>query len=101
MATNNDPRTEAMKRDMDEHFEEFEREYRDGTYGKVVYEDSEVVIVSDESGHELREWADEYDVDSDELSYFFHDVARTRYSPDMTGDPWAVNDPIVFDKFED
>jgi len=95
-----DPRSDNMKIKMAKHFEEYEGEYRDGSFSKVVYEDDEIIIASDGSGHELNEWASDFDVSRDELSEFFHSVARSRYSNDDIGDEWAVRDPIVFDKFE-
>lgn len=96
--TTDDPRSDSMKIDMAEHFDDFEYEYReDGdTHATVVHEDDEVTIVADHTRHELNEWASEYDVDRDALSKFFHDVAKRR--TDLT---WGVSDPIVFDTFAD
>lgn len=91
-------RSDKMKRDMAQHFEDFEHEYRDDedTHAEVVYEDSEVVVVADHTGHELNEWANDYDVDRSQLSEWMHKAARGLCEYD-----WSVSDPVVFDKFED
>jgi hypothetical protein len=91
-----DPRPSYMITEMAEHFEEFEAEYRtEPQHHEVVYEDDEVVIVADHTGHELGEWASDYGIDYGELSQAFHTLARQvcNYS-------WSVSDPIVFEKFE-
>ena len=95
--TDADARTDNMKIKMAEHFEAFEHGYRDDedTHAEVVYEDDEVVVVADHTGHELNEWANDFDVDRSELSKTLHTLARQKceYS-------WSVSDPVVFDKFE-
>jgi len=93
-----DPRSDELKQAMAQHFEDFEFEYREDrdTHAEVIYEDDEKIVVVDHTGHEINEWANDYDVDREELSMFFHKVAR-----DLTGYDWAVSDPVVFDKFED
>jgi hypothetical protein len=93
-----DPRPDGMKRRMAEHFEAFEHEYRedDDTDATVVYEDDQVVVVADFSGHELNEWSDDFGVDRDALSEFFHVQARK-----ITDYDWGYADPVLFDKFEE
>jgi predicted transcriptional regulator len=95
--TENDPRTDKMKREMANHFEAYEYEYREDedTDAKVVYEDDQVIVVADQSGHELNEWASDFDVDRTELSEFFHERARK-----LTDYDWGYSDPVLFDKLE-
>ena len=89
-------RTEDMKREMAEHFEEFEYEYRNELQAhEVVYEYSQVVVVSDHTGLEINEWAQDFDVSRTEFSELMHMLARQ-----VCDYTWSVFDPIVFDKFE-
>lgn len=93
---NDDIRSESMKIEMAEHFKEFEAEYRtEPRHHEVVYEDDEVVVVADHTGHEINEWASDFNLDRETLSVCFHRLARQKcdYS-------WSVSDPIVFDKLE-
>jgi len=102
--TTTDERTAEMKRTMADHFAEFEAEYRTEPQNhEIVYEDDAVVVVRDHTGHELNEWADEFDMDRSEFSQIMHDLARQVYGRDEAegvGDPWSVADPVVFDKVE-
>lgn len=69
-------------------------------HDKPVYEDQNLVIYMDCSGHELNEWADALDIDRGDLSAEMHEIARQYHSYDDgrgAGDPWAVCDPLVFD----
>lgn len=88
-----DARTETMKTQMAENFDEFEAEYREEDHWTVVYEDDQVVVVADHTGHELNEYAKEFDVSRRELSEIMHDLAR-----DLCDHNWSASDPIVFDK---
>ena len=96
--TDADARTDSQKIEMAEHFEEFEHEYRhdDDTNAEVVYEDDQVIVVADHTGHELNEWASDFGIDRSELSQTMHTLARQVSDYD-----WSVSDPIVFDKVED
>jgi len=96
-----DPRSDNMKIKMAEHFESYEVDYRqdDGNQA-VVYEDDELLIVADYTGHELSEWAKDFDVSRADLSEFFHDVAYRRHEGEGH-DPWATADPVIFDRFVD
>lgn len=87
-----------MKIEMAEHFQSFEHEYRedDATDAEVVYEDDQVIVVADHSGHELNEWASDFDVDRGQLSETMHALARQVCDYD-----WSVSDPVVFDKIEE
>jgi len=94
--TAGDDRTDTMKTTMASHFEEFEAEYRtEPQHHEVVYEDDQVVVVADHTGHELNEWCDEFDMDRSDLSQIMHDLARQ-----VCDYNWAVSDPVVFDKLE-
>jgi hypothetical protein len=94
----NDPRTDSMKIEMAEHFAEFEADYRDDVNyegSEVVFEDDQMVIVADHSGHEINEFASDFDVPRRVLSNWFHKVAKRK-----TDRSWSTADPIVFDKPE-
>ena len=93
-----DPRSESMKISMAEHFEDFEHEYREDphTDAEVVYEDDQVVVVADHTGHELTEWVSDFDMTEEDRYAFYkwnHEVAR-----ELTDHGWAVAYPVVFDK---
>ena len=93
-----DPRSEAMKIQMAEHFCEFEHEYREDphTDAEVVHEDDQVIVVADHTGHELNEWVSDFnmtDEDCDAFCTWNHEVAR-----DLTDHDWTAADPVVFDK---
>lgn len=92
-----DVRTDSQKIEMAEHFETYEYEYRhdDDTDAEVVYEDDQVVVVADHSGHELNEWVSDFDTDAEKFSQCMHDLARQLCDYD-----WSVSDPVVFDKLE-
>lgn len=103
MDDTNDPLTDEQKREMFEHFEAYEYEYRTDpdTAAEVVHEDDDVVVVADHSGHELNEWADDFDVDRSDLSAVMHRRAREVYDGTGSGDPWSAADPVVFEKPDD
>jgi len=93
-----DPRSEAMRISMAEHFEDFEHEYREDphTDAEVVYEDDQVIVVADHTGHELNEWMSDFNMTDEDRDAFYgwnHEVAR-----ELTDRGWAVVDPVVFDK---
>ena len=95
-----DPRSEPMKISMAEHFGDYEHEYREDphTDAGVVYEDDQVIVVADNTGHELTEWASDFNMtgeDCDEFCTWNHEVAR-----DLTDYDWTAADPVVFDKLE-
>lgn len=92
-----DTRSMDMKIEMAEHFESFETEYRtEPKAHEVVYEDDQVIVVADHTGHELNEWANDFDMDRRELSRLMHDLAR-----DVCDYNWSTSDPVVFDKLEE
>ena len=93
-----DPRSEAMKISMAEHFCEFEFEYRQDphTDAEVVHEDDQVIVVADHTGHELNEWVSDFNMTEADRDAFYtwnHEVAR-----ELTDHDWSVVDPVVFDK---
>ena len=97
-ATMDDPRSESMKISMAEHFEDFEHEYREDphTDAEVVYEDDQVIVVADHTGHELNEWVSDFNMTEEDRYAFYkwnHEVAR-----ELTDHGWAVAYPVVFDK---
>lgn len=92
-----DPRTDELKQEMWSHFTHYEYEYRedDDTDAEVVYEDNEVVVVADHTGHELREWASEFGIERSEPSETMHALARQ-----VCDYNWSTSDLVVFDKLE-
>jgi hypothetical protein len=97
-ATMDDPRSESMKISMAEHFGDYEHEYREDphTDAEVVFEDDQLIVVADHTGHELSEWVSDFnmtDEDCDAFCAWNHEVAR-----ELTDHDWAVADPVVFDK---
>jgi hypothetical protein len=93
-----DPRSEAMRISMAEHFEDFEYEYREDphTDAEVVHEDDQVIVVADNTGHELAEWMSDFNMTGEHRDAFYswnHEVAR-----ELTDHSWSVVDPVVFDK---
>ena len=95
-----DPRSDSMKIQMAEHFDEFEFEYREDphTDAEVVYENDRVIVVADHTGHELTEWVSDFNMTHEDCDAFYgwnHEVAR-----ELTDYNWATVDPVVFDKLE-
>lgn len=90
-----DARPTTVKVSMAEWWETSEQEARDADHLEVVHEDSEVIVVADHAGNELREWADALGVDVEALSEWMHDLAG-----DVTDYDWGAADPLVFDRFE-
>jgi len=93
-----DPRSESMKISMAEHFGDYEYEYREDphTDAEVVYEDEQLIVVADHTGHELNEWVSDFNMTEADRDAFYtwnHEVAR-----ELTDHDWAVADPVVFDK---
>jgi len=93
-----DPRSDSMKIQMAEHFDEFEHEYREDphTDAEVVHEDDQVIVVADHTGHELTEWAADFNMTEEDCHAFRgwnHEVAR-----ELTDYNWAAVDPVVFKK---
>lgn len=79
-----------------------EDEMRD-VHGEPVFEDENVIIFSDSSGHELGEIADHTDgVSRDDVSGWMHEIARQYYDRTSSGgDAWSVNDPVVLLKWNE
>lgn len=85
---------------MAEHFDDYEYEYRrdSSTDAEVVYEDEQVIVVADHTGHELIEWAADFNLTKDEFDEFYewmHAVAH-----ELTTHTFSTYDPVVFDKLE-
>lgn len=88
-----DTRTDEMKREMAQHFEDFEGDYREEDWCSIVYEDEEVVLIADHIGHEWSEWQEEFD--THEFSEAMHELATQ-----LTDRRWGSDYPVVFDKTE-
>lgn len=97
--TTDDPRPNDLKREMAAGWERYEDDYRDMVNyegSEVVYEDDDLVIVADHTGHELNEYVGDYEIPRRVVSNWMHEVARQ-----LTDYDWSASDPIVFDKFAD
>lgn len=88
--TADDPRSDSMKIEMAQHFDEFEADYRDEDWCTVVFENDHIVVLADHKGHEFSEWADEF---GDDFSETMHTLAREACDFD-----WSASYPVVFDK---
>ena len=93
-----DPRSEAMRISMAEHFGEFEYEYREDphTGAEVVHEDDQVIVVADHTGHELNEWVSDFNLTEEDCDAFC--ACNLVVARELTDHSWAVVDPVVFDK---
>lgn len=90
-------RTDSHTIEMAEHFLAFQTEYRtEPQHHEVVHEDKDCIVVADHTGHELSEWANDFDVDRSAFSARMHELAR-----EVCDYNWATSDPVVFDKFVD
>lgn len=97
-----DDRTDTQKTEMAETFDEFEVEYREEPeHREVVHEDSECVIIADHTGHEINEWAAEFDVDREDLRSTFRAIADQKMDEQDAHKLFSHADPVVFDKLED
>jgi hypothetical protein len=90
----------SVQADLREHIRDFRDVYGpDGSRGQEIrYENDDVLILADGSGHELSEIADFNDVDTGALSRRMHAEARDRYDDGNPGDEWSVMDPVVIIK---
>lgn len=91
---NADKRSDGLKTEMAEFFAENEADYREADWCSIVYEDDEVILIADHSGHEFDEWADQHG-DFDEFSQMMHSLAGQ-----ISDRRWPADYPIVFDKTE-
>lgn len=97
-----DVRTDSQKRTMAETFDEYEAEYRnDEAHGIIVHEDDECVIYADHTGHEINEWANEFDVEREELRQTFRALAEQKMGEKDAHEAFSHFDPVVFDKFDE
>lgn len=90
----------AVQTDLRANIEMFRDVYGNGgaRNQEIRYEDDDVVVFADASGHELNEIADATGVDRTALSRRMHEEARRHYNADEPGDEWSVADPIVVEK---
>ena len=69
-------------------------------HGPPVHVGADRVVFADSVGNELADWAEVLDITLDELHSTMHVLAREVYGrAEATGDgdPWSVDDPVVFD----
>jgi len=88
-----DGRSDQMKIEMAQHFDDFEADYRDGDLCTVVRDHEQFVVIADHKGYEFNEWDEQF---GDEFSQIMHDLAR-----EATDRNWGSDYPLVFDKLED
>jgi hypothetical protein len=102
--TNADDRSTELKTEMARHFTELEAEYRgDGpgdTNGEVVYEDGQVIVYVDYTGHEINEWASDFSLDRSELVQTFEALAKQVMDAERVHKITSHSDVLVFDKVE-
>jgi hypothetical protein len=99
--TTADDRSDRMKIEMAQTFDEYEYEYRnEPEHREIVYEDDQVVVIADHTGHEINEWASEFGVDRSELRSTFRALADQLMDSQEAHQLFSHADPVVFDKLE-
>lgn len=88
MAAQKTSDVEAIEKDSRELLEDYESEMREAH--DVAYEDDNVIVFVDETGHELNEIVAETGVSRDVVSQWHHEQARK-----VCDRPWSVWDPVV------
>jgi ATP-dependent Clp protease ATP-binding subunit ClpA len=96
-----DPRADYQRIEMTEWFDEERSEYADADGYTIVYEDDQVAVVADHTGHELNEWAERFGVDRERLRQTMRALAEDVIGEKDAHDAFSYSDPVVFDKFED
>ena len=82
--TPTDARTDRQKTEMAQWWAEEQTEYRDANGYTIVDEDAQRVIVADHTGHEINEWASQFDVDREGLRATFRAAHQPRRSRTVT-----------------
>ena len=99
--TTADDRTDPQKIKMARFFAEERAEYEDVDGYTIVYEDDETAIVADHTGHEINEWARQFDVSREDLRSTFRALADQKMDEREAHEAFSYSDPVVFDKLED
>ena len=69
-------------------------------HGQPVHVGPDRVVFADSTGNELADWADVLDIEPGNLHSTMHELAREVYGraeATGSGDPWSVDNPVVFD----
>jgi hypothetical protein len=98
--TTADDRSTTTKTTMAQFFAEERAEYEDADGFAIVYEDEQVAIVADHTGHELNEWASQLGVDRSELRATFRALADDVMGEQDAHEAFSYSDPVVFDKLD-
>jgi hypothetical protein len=94
-----DDRTEEQISAMSDAFYEYEHEYRtEPKHREIVYEDDECIIIADHTGHEINEWASEFDTNRESLRSTFRSIADEKMNEVKAHEVFSYSDPVVFDK---
>lgn len=91
-----DPRTDALKQAMAGGWSVYSDDYHDDINyegSTVVYEDDEIAIVADYTGHELSQYLHDHDDPHGPTLRWMRSVAE-----ELTDYDWSDADPLVFDK---
>jgi len=79
-------------------------DYRNADHVEVVAETEDSLVLRDDAGYELNEWADALGMSRSDLSERMHSLARDHYGRSETphgGDPWSASDPVVLAKLNE
>jgi len=95
-----DDRSADMKTEMAQHFAEERATYTDSDSHTIVYEDDQVAIVADHSGHELNEWARRFDMKRENLRQAMRALAEQKVGEKKAHEAFSYSDPVVFDKLD-
>jgi hypothetical protein len=95
-----DARTDRQKTEMAQWWAEEQAEYRDADGYTIVDEDAQRVIVADHTGHEINEWASQFDADREALRATFRELAEDSIGAEDAHEAFSYSDPVVFDKLE-
>lgn len=95
-----DKRDMNTKTTMAKFFADERKIYEEQDSASIVYEDDDIVIVADHKGLELNEWADNFDIERNELRETFRVLADEKMGEKRSHEVFSYSDPIVFDKIE-
>ena len=95
-ASNDAPKLTDNGIDVGDDYEHINDLMRDA-HGAPLVETDSLILFRDSTGHELKEFVDDMDVDRRELSIKMHELARKVYDGG-DGDDWSVTDPVVLAK---
>lgn len=86
----------SARGDLKTLFVGYESEFRENN--TVLHESANIIVMADDSGHELNELADETDVDREELRQMMRERAEDTIGETEAHEWFSHSDPLVFDK---